>query len=62
MKNKLGILLASLSAIGLFISLLGESSPYAKAGLVIFFFFLICIGILLESPIGSYFKERFEEP
>ena len=61
MENKLGLLLATLSFIGLMITLLGNSSVYAKTILIIVFFVLICIGILLNSPIGDYFKERFEQ-
>ncbi len=57
----MGLFLASLSFLGLFITILSNASTYAKSGLILFFFALIIMGVLLETPLFSrYFKERFE--
>lgn len=62
MKNKIGLFLASLGFLGLMISLLSNASTMAKSVLFFVFFLLIVIGLLLETPIGSFFKEKMEYP
>ncbi len=60
MKNKIGFFLASLGFIGLMLTLLSEASQLAKSFLFLVFFVLVVIGILLETPIGNFFKENVE--
>lgn len=60
MENKIGLFLASLGFLGLMITLLSNTSTFGKSILFFVFFILIIIGILLETPIGSFFKEKVE--
>ncbi len=60
MKNKIGIFLASLGFVGLMLALLSNISQIGKSVLFIVFFSLVVLGILLETPLGDFFKENVE--
>ena len=60
MDNKVGLFLSFLGFIALFITLLGDGAGVGKSFLILFFFFIIILGIFLGTPLGDYFKERME--
>ncbi len=60
MENKIGLFLAFLGFLGIFITLTSNTSEIGKSILVIVFFVMMVIGILLQTPIGNIFKEKVE--
>lgn len=61
MENKIGIFIALLGFVALIITSLSKAPQIAKSFLIIFFLFIICLGVLLETNLGNFLRERVEK-